>query len=112
MTTQSSSRKTSPPHRIDEATLTAALAASPVVLVKFSGAWCAPCRALQPTLEAIARDRGDVAVLEVDVDESQAVAQRFEIRSVPTVVAFRDGQPIGRLVGNQPRARVEALLRA
>lgn len=82
-----------------------------MVLVKFSGAWCAPCRALQPTLEAIARDRGDVAVLEVDVDESQAVAQRFEIRSVPTVVAFRDGQPIGRIVGNLPRARVEALLR-
>lgn len=97
---------------LDDAALATAVAAAPLVLLKFTGAWCSPCRALQPTLEAIARDRGDVALLEVDVEASQALAQAYEVRSVPTLVAFREGRPIGRIVGNQPRARIEALLRA
>lgn len=98
--------------RTDDASFAADIAAAPVVLVKFAGAWCPPCRALQPTLDAIARDRSDLLVLSVDVDESQALAQQFSVRSVPTLVAFRDGKPIGQIVGNQPRARIEALLRA
>ncbi|MDC0716097.1 thioredoxin family protein [Nannocystis bainbridge] len=105
------SPNSSPHHRSDDASFAADVAASPYVLVKFAGAWCPPCRALQPTLDAIARDRSDLAVFDVDVDASHALAERFGVRSIPTLVAFRDGQPIGQLVGNQPRARIEALLR-
>ena len=95
----------------DDNSFAADVAAAPVVLVKFAGTWCPPCRALQPTLDAIARDRSDLLLLSVDVDESQALAQQFAIRSIPTLVAFRGGRPVGQLVGNQPRARIEALLR-
>jgi thioredoxin len=112
MTTTSSPTSSRPqPRHSDDASFAADIAAAPVVLVKFAGTWCPPCRALQPTLDAIARDRQDLLVFAVDVDESQALAQRFGVRSIPTLVAFRDGRPIGQLVGNQPRARIEALLR-
>ena len=107
-----SSPDSSHPRRTDEATFAADVAAAPLVLVKFAGTWCPPCRALQPTLDAIVRDRRDLVILSVDVDDNQSLAQRYEVRSVPTLVAFRDGRPIGRLVGNQPRARIEDLLRA
>jgi thioredoxin 1 len=113
MTTISSPNSSRPqPRRTDDASFDADVAAAPLVLVKFAGTWCPPCRALQPTLDAIARDRDDVLVLSVDVDDSQALAQKFGVRSVPTLVAFRDGRAIGQLVGNQPRARIEALLRS
>lgn len=113
MTTLSSPTCSLPhPRRTDDASFAADVAAAPLVLVKFAGTWCPPCRALQPTLDALARDRTDVLVLSVDVDESQSLAQKYEVRSVPTLLAFRDGRPIGRLVGNQPRARIEELLRS
>ncbi|MCY0992533.1 thioredoxin family protein [Nannocystis sp. ILAH1] len=110
MTTSPSSSRPHP-RRTDDASFAADVAASPLVLVKFSGAWCPPCRALQPTLDAIARDRSDLSVFDVDVDASHGLAEQFGVRSIPTLVAFRDGKPIGQLVGNQPRARIEALLR-
>lgn len=86
------------------------LTSAPLVLVKFSGTWCPPCRALEPTLEAVARDRRDLLVLSVDVDEEQAVAQRFGVRAVPTMIAFRAGRPIGQLVGNASKSSIEKLL--
>lgn len=109
MTTNSSPNSSRP---LDDAAFTAELAAAPLVLVKFTGPWCPPCRALQPTLDALARDRADLRVVSVDVDESPALAERFGVRSIPMLVAFRDGQPLGQLVGNQPRAKIEALLGA
>lgn len=111
MTTNSSPASSRPhPRRTDDASFARDVAAAPLVLVKFAGTWCPPCRALQPTLDALARDRADLLVLSVDVDDNQTLAQEYEVRSVPTLVAFRGGRPIGRLVGNQPRARIEALL--
>ena len=80
------------------------------VLVKFTAAWCPPCRALQPTLEVVAKDRPGLQVLSVDVDEQQATAQRFGVRALPTLLVFRGGQVAGQAVGNQSRAAVERLL--
>lgn len=94
----------------DEKRFDADVASAPLVLVKFTGEWCPPCRALQPTLEAIARDRADLVVLSVDVDSEQAVAERYGVRSLPTLIAFRQGKPAGQLVGNQPRRAIEKLL--
>lgn len=88
------------------------LGSAPTVLVKFTGTWCPPCRALQPTLEAVARARTDLVVLEVDVDAETPVAERFGVRAVPTLIAFRHGKPVGQLVGNQSRARIETLIGA
>lgn len=111
MTTTSSPTSSRPQHRrTDDASFAADVAAG-LVLVKFTGAWCPPCRALQPTLDAIARDRRELVVLDVDVDASQTLAEKFGVRTIPTLLAFRDGQAIGKLVGNVPRAQIEGLLR-
>ncbi len=94
----------------DEQHLDAELRAAALVLVKFTGAWCAPCRALQPTLEKLVHERDEVTVLSVDVDTQQAVANRFGVRAVPTLIAFRQGRPIGQLVGNASRTAIDKLL--
>ncbi len=83
---------------------------APIVLVKFTGAWCPPCRALEPTLDAIAAARPSLIVLTVDVDEQQLLAQRYGVRTVPTLLLFRDGRPAGQVVGNLPRERLERAL--
>ena len=86
------------------------LKSNPLVLVKFTGTWCPPCKAMQPTIDKLSADRSDLLVLSVDVDNQQQVAQRFGIRAIPTLIAFRDGRPIGQLVGGQSRAALDKLL--
>ncbi len=85
---------------------------APHVLVKFTGSWCPPCRALQPTLDKLVSERPDVVVLSMDVDTEQVIAQRFGVRAVPTLIAFRNGKPFGQLVGNQPLSAIDKLLGA
>jgi thioredoxin 1 len=83
------------------------------VLVDFWAPWCLPCRALAPTIEAIAEKfdgRADVAKL--DIDKNPETAAAHQIRSIPTVLIFRDGQVVERITGLQPRARYEHALEA
>jgi thioredoxin 1 len=94
----------------DDARFDADLASAPLVLVKFGAAWCPPCRLLDPVVEKLAAERSDLLVLSVDVDTAQGVSQRFGIRSVPSVIAFRGGKPVGQLVGFVPRAALDTLL--
>jgi thioredoxin 1 len=94
----------------DDARFDVDLASAPLVLVKFGAVWCPPCRLLDPVVEQLAEERTDLLVLSVDVDDAQAVSQRFGIRSVPSVIAFRGGKPIGQLVGYVPRAALDKLL--
>jgi thioredoxin 1 len=90
----------------------AAVLASPVpVLVDFTAAWCAPCRAIAPHVDALADTyAGRLRVGKCDVDDNPSVAARFDVRSMPTLLLFKDGKPIGQIVGAVPRARIEALL--
>lgn len=94
----------------DDSRFDADLASAPLVLVKFGAVWCPPCRALEPVVEKLAQERSDVLVLSVDVDHAQGVSQRFGIRSVPSLIAFRGGKPIGQLVGYAPRSAIDKLL--
>jgi thioredoxin 1 len=85
------------------------------VLVDFWATWCPPCRMIAPYIEQIATDfEGKVAVCKVDVDNNQAVAHQFNIRSIPTLLFFKDGavkeQVIGALPKEQLVAKVNALL--
>ncbi len=78
------------------------------VLVDFTAAWCPPCRAMKPVLDAIAADRDDLRIVQVDVDREQALAVEHGVLSMPTFVLFRDGREVQRLVGARPRRRLEA----
>jgi thioredoxin 2 len=77
------------------------------VLVDFWAAWCGPCRMVAPELEKLARERADrVIVAKVDTEALPAVAQRFAIRSIPTMILFRGGSEAKRLSGAMPAAEI------
>jgi thioredoxin len=81
------------------------------VLLDCWAEWCGPCHALAPTIEALARDyAGRVTVAKLDIDANPRTADRLGIRSVPTLLVFRHGRLVDRLVGVQPRAAIEARL--
>lgn len=71
-----------------------------ITLVDFYADWCGPCRMLTPVLEKVAQElRGVVTIAKVDIDHAQKVASTFQVTSVPTLILFKDGQEVGRLVG-------------
>ena len=77
------------------------------VLVDFWAAWCGPCRAVAPTVEALASEyAGKLKVVKLDVDESGDVAGQFGVQSIPTLILFKGGQPVERLVGNVPKPAI------
>ncbi|WP_433927679.1 thioredoxin [Sorangium cellulosum] len=81
------------------------------VLVDFSASWCAPCKRLAPIVDEIAEETaGQVKVVKLDVDESPAAAKRFDIRGLPTVVAFQNGEPVKRHIGLTNKKTLLALL--
>ena len=87
------------------------LAAERPVLVDFFAGWCGPCHAIAPSLEQIAAERsGEVDVVKLDVDANPDTTNRFGIKSLPTLVLFKAGQPVATQVGALPKARLRAWL--
>jgi thioredoxin len=88
------------------------LGASTPVLLDLWAEWCGPCHMVAPTIDALARDyAGRVLVGKLDIDANPTVARQFDVRSIPTLLLFREGKLVDRLVGVQPRAAIEARLR-
>src|ERR1041384_640136 len=83
------------------------LLANEPVLVDFWAEWCPPCRAMNPTIESLARD---FKVCKVNVDTNQELAARYGISSIPALLIFRDGQIVARHVGVPPEATLRAEL--
>lgn len=71
-----------------------------VTLVDFHANWCGPCRTLAPVLEQVAKDvEGKAVIAKIDIDNEQKTAAHFQITSVPTMILFKNGKEMGRLVG-------------
>ena len=81
------------------------------VLVDFWAPWCGPCRVVAPVLEEIAAERGDaLEIVKLNVDENQQTAAQYEVLSIPTLILFRGGQPVKKVIGAYPKRKLEAEL--
>ena len=86
------------------------LEADKPVLVDFFATWCGPCKRLGPTIDEIPTEvQGKAAVYKLDIDESQDIAAKYRVSSVPTLILFKDGQPAKKIIGAQPKAAIMAM---
>jgi thioredoxin 1 len=82
------------------------------VLVDFWATWCGPCKMVAPAVEKVASKlEGKLKVVKVDVDQNPVVANMFGITSIPTLILFKDGKALGKIVGFRPADQIEAAVR-
>jgi len=76
-----------------------------VSLVDFWAAWCQPCRIIAPTINSLAEEIGDkVQICKLDIDKNKNAAQKLRVRSIPTLIIFKDGKEVQRIVGIKPKS--------
>ncbi len=83
------------------------LDSSGTVLTDFWAEWCGPCKMIAPVLDQIAQEYdGMLSVAKLDVDENNSTAMAYGVFSIPTLIVFKDGKPVDRIVGYQPKDRL------
>ncbi len=80
-------------------------------IVDFWADWCGPCRMIAPILEEVDREISDITVMKVNVDKEPALADRFSINAIPTLVFFKDGQLIKQKTGLYPRDALDLIIK-
>ena len=80
------------------------------VLVDFWASWCGPCRMLSPVVDQIAEENDGIKVGKINVDEEQELARQFKVMSIPTLILFKNGEPVAQTVGVQPKEAILSML--
>ena len=87
------------------------LQADKTVLVDFWASWCGPCKMLSPVVDQLAEELEGVKVAKINIDEQMELAEKYNVSSIPCVVAFKNGEEIGRSVGLVPKQKLVDLLK-
>ena len=89
----------------------AEIASAEIALVDFFATWCGPCRMMAPVLEEVDLQTADVSVFKIDVDQNPALADRFAIEAVPTLLFFKKGELVKKKTGVYPRDALDLILK-
>lgn len=99
------------PIEVNDANFDATLKENQYVLVDFWAEWCGPCRMVAPVMEDLAKEyEGKVKVAKLDVDANPQTAMKFRVMSIPTIILFKNGQPVEVMVGAAPKSNFVARL--
>jgi len=85
--------------------------ASGKVLVDFYADWCGPCKMMEPILKIVSEENPDKRILKINVDEQQELMSRYKIMSIPTLIAFEEGQETKKVIGLQAKQQLEELIK-
>ncbi len=86
------------------------LQATQTVLVDFYADWCGPCKMMSPIIEKLSQERTDAKICKINIDDEGELAQKYGVMSIPTIVAFKNGEEAGRSVGLVAQDKLEALI--